>query len=97
MPQPWWDFDLAPDSWLVERDVEEGLRRLNFSEWDRSQRDVRRKGIDRLITCGFRPPWYYLQLHLDKRLTASEQDELRQGRSRRGLLLRATAEILSKP
>ena len=33
---PWYS-NVAPISWLVQRDVEEGREELNFSEWDREQ------------------------------------------------------------
>ena len=32
-----WDSDVAPASWLVQRDVDEGRGILNFSEWDTPQ------------------------------------------------------------
>jgi Haem-binding domain len=79
---PWWDSDLAPSSWLVERDVQDGRSRLNFSEWDRPQRDARPQAIDRRINSGSMPPWYYLLFHPDRRLTSSETDELRLGLDR---------------
>src|SRR5581483_2606368 len=34
---PWYG-DVAPASWLVEYDVLDGRRQLNYSEWDRPQR-----------------------------------------------------------
>src|SRR5215216_1353338 len=33
---PWYSY-VAPVSWLTQRDVDEGRRELNFSEWDRQQ------------------------------------------------------------
>ena len=29
----WWATNIAPFSWLVQRDVDDGRARLNFSEW----------------------------------------------------------------
>src|SRR3954468_23474828 len=29
-----WYTEIAPISWLAQRDVDNGRRRLNFSEWD---------------------------------------------------------------
>src|SRR5918999_81790 len=33
---PWYS-NLAPASWLLQRDVKSGREELNFSEWDRRQ------------------------------------------------------------
>ena len=30
----WWATNIAPFSWLVQRDVDEGRSRLNFSDWN---------------------------------------------------------------
>ena len=35
-----WYTNVAPASWLVQRDVDEGRATLNFSEWDRPQAEV---------------------------------------------------------
>ena len=35
-----WYSHIAPVSWLVQRDVDEGRRKLNYSEWDRGQREA---------------------------------------------------------
>jgi len=32
-----WYTNVAPMSWLIQRDVDEGCEVLNFSEWDRPQ------------------------------------------------------------
>ncbi len=34
---PWYS-NVAPVSWLIQRDVDEGRRRLNFSEWNTTRR-----------------------------------------------------------
>jgi hypothetical protein len=39
-----WFDKMAPASWLVARDIREGRKVLNFSEWDRLTRD-RQKGL----------------------------------------------------
>ena len=36
-----WYTTIAPASWLAQRHVNEGRRVLNFSEWDRPQRQAR--------------------------------------------------------
>ena len=53
---PWYSH-VAPFSWLVQRDVDEGRRELNFSEWDRPQREARKAAAE--VRKGSMPPWYY--------------------------------------
>ncbi|MBN2145939.1 MAG: heme-binding domain-containing protein, partial [Anaerolineales bacterium] len=31
---------MAPVSWLVQRDVEQGCKKLNFSTWDQGKQEV---------------------------------------------------------
>ena len=33
---PWYSY-VAPMSWLIRKDIDEGRADLNFSEWDRTQ------------------------------------------------------------
>ena len=70
---------MAPISWLVIHDVEEGRRALDSSAWeyDPAQRTKKlREGADE-ITEGEMPPWYYRLVHADARLTAAEREALR--------------------
>lgn len=53
---PWYS-NLAPVSWLVQRDVKKGRRELNFSEWDKSQKEARESAKE--VRKGKMPPWYY--------------------------------------
>lgn len=53
---PWYSH-VAPLSWLVQRDVEEGRRALNYSEWDRGQREAHESA--RSVRKGEMPPWFY--------------------------------------
>ncbi len=71
-----WYTNIAPSSWLVARDVEEGRDRLNFSEWDKpgSQKDF--DEIEEVIQEGEMPPFQYLLLHPEARLTAVEKQDL---------------------
>lgn len=73
---PWYSH-LAPVSWLVQRDVDEGRRKLNFSEWDRPQKEAR--GSAKEVRKGAMPPWYYTPLHPATRLTAAETGALVSG------------------
>jgi hypothetical protein len=53
---PWYS-NIAPISWLIQRDVEEGRRELNFSEWNRPQKEARESAST--VRKGSMPPWYY--------------------------------------
>jgi hypothetical protein len=66
---PWYSH-VAPMSWLAQRDVEEGRRKLNFSEWDRPQKEAHESA--KSVRKGEMPPWFYVPLHPDARLTAEE-------------------------
>ena len=70
---PWYS-NVAPVSWLVQRDVQEGRRRLNFSEWNQPQRATNEVG--EVINEGEMPPWFYLPLHASARLTPAEKQAL---------------------
>jgi hypothetical protein len=73
---PWYS-NIAPVSWLVYRDVAEGRRRLNFSEWNRPR--FRSDEIVAIVLEGEMPPSFYLPLHPSARLTASEKQLLVNG------------------
>jgi mono/diheme cytochrome c family protein len=53
---PWYS-NIAPISWLIENDVKEGRRELNFSEWDRPQEEAHESADS--VRKGSMPPWYY--------------------------------------
>jgi mono/diheme cytochrome c family protein len=72
----WYD-KFAPGSWLVQNDIQGGRDQLNFSEWDRSQPDVR-EVID-AIQSGSMPPVQYKVAHAAARLSNSERARLVQG------------------
>ena len=61
---------VAPMSWLVRRDVEEGRHELNFSEWDRDAGEAD-DAIDAIVD-GSMPPSRYTRIHRDAKLTAEE-------------------------
>jgi hypothetical protein len=73
---PWYS-NVAPVSWLVQRDVDEGRSKLNFSEWNREQR--RAKDVAASIEEGEMPMAIYLPLHPDARLSAEETKALLDG------------------
>lgn len=72
-----WYADLAPVSWLVQRDVEEGRRVLNFSEWGSSGR--RAFEASEVVLEGEMPPVYYTWLHPQAKLSSAERQALAAG------------------
>ncbi|HSB40227.1 MAG TPA: heme-binding domain-containing protein [Methylomirabilota bacterium] len=70
---PWYSH-VAPVSWLAQRDVDEGRRKLNFSEWDRAQKEARESA--KTVRKGEMPPWFYVLVHPDARLTGAETQAL---------------------
>jgi hypothetical protein len=65
---------VAPMSWLVRNDVEEGRGDLNFSEWDRDAGEAD-DAID-AVRDGSMPPRQYTLLHRDADLDDEEQARL---------------------
>ena len=70
---PWYS-NVAPVSWLVQNDVEEGRRRLNLSEWGMHR--VEADEIPETIRRGEMPPWFYVMMHPQAQLSPSEQEAL---------------------
>jgi hypothetical protein len=71
---------IAPASWLVQRDVNEGRAVLNFSEWPRPQDEA--KEAPEEVMEGEMPPAAYRLVHAHARLTATDRDRLAQGLAR---------------
>src|SRR5262245_49033509 len=65
---------VAPMSWLVRRDVEEGRKKLNFSEWNRDAGEAD-KAVE-TIEDGSMPPRMYTLIHGDARLSHAEAQRL---------------------
>lgn len=70
---PWYSH-VAPMSWLAQRDVDEGRRKLNFSEWDRPQKEAHESA--KSVRKGAMPLWFYTAIQPDARLTAAETQAL---------------------
>ena len=68
-----WYTNVAPLSWLTQRDVDEGRDALNFSEWDRPQKA---EEVAEVIREGEMPPWSYTILHPGARLSDPEKERL---------------------
>jgi hypothetical protein len=71
---PWYSY-VAPVSWLVARDVHEGRRHLDFSTWSEYTPAVRLKklsGVSTFVQEHDMPPWFYLPLHAEARLSSDD-------------------------
>jgi hypothetical protein len=73
---PWYSR-IAPVSWLTGRDVRQGRSRLNFSEWN-DPLDQADDGSEE-VQAGNMPPWFYLPMHPEARLTPEERAALARG------------------
>jgi mono/diheme cytochrome c family protein len=73
---PWYS-NIAPVSWLVQRDVDGGRKKLNFTEWDRPQSEAGE--IIEKVREGEMPPLQYRLLHPKARLSSAERQALVQG------------------
>lgn len=71
---PWYS-GVAPMSWLVVSDVNEGRRELNFSAWRDPKRN-KRKEICEQVREGEMPLAIYVPLHPGARLTAADVQTL---------------------
>jgi Haem-binding domain len=64
-----WYADLAPVSWLIGYDVNEGREDLNFSVWGTYRPATRQKMLKEIaetISEGEMPPWYYIYtMHME--------------------------------
>jgi cytochrome c551/c552 len=67
---------VAPISWLVVSDVNEGRDKLNFSAWKPpGEPDV----VPKEVRGGGMPPWYYTPMHAAARLSEAERTALADG------------------
>lgn len=73
---PWYSH-VAPVSWLLQRDVEVGRRNMNFSEWNK--RSLYADRLVEVIQTGKMPPYPYLIMHPEARLSKTEQEAFIQG------------------
>lgn len=68
---PWYS-NVAPISWLVQRDVAQGRRAVNFSEWTRPQKEARESPTT--VREGEMPPWLYTIRSSSARLSTAEKE-----------------------
>jgi mono/diheme cytochrome c family protein len=69
--------NIAPMSWLVQHDVDEGREKLNFSEWQRPQKESSEAA--KSVREREMPPWPYILLHPEAKLNAEERSALSRG------------------
>lgn len=75
---PWYSV-VAPASWIVHHEVNDGRRRLNFSEWadyasDPDTAVQKLREVATFVATGDMAPWYYRLLHPSARLTGAQRD-----------------------
>lgn len=69
-----WYASVAPVSWLIQRDVDEGRNELNFSQWNSVQEEGD-ESAEKLLE-GEMPQWYYTLLHPAAKLSTTEVTSL---------------------
>ncbi len=74
---PWYS-NIAPASWLVAYDVEEGRKHLNVSAWGYAKNGDADEAAEELEE-GKMPPPQYLWVHRDKMLSTAESKSLVEG------------------
>lgn len=73
---PWYS-KVAPMSWLIQQDILEGRRALNFSTWGRGEQEI--DEIAEVIREGEMPPLQYILLHPSTNLTEADKNTLLRG------------------
>ena len=71
---PWYS-KVAPVSWLLARDVNDGRRQVNFSNWGTYPPERQRKLLKEAcneVTKGDMPMWIYTVLHRGTTLSAAD-------------------------
>jgi hypothetical protein len=71
---PWYS-NIAPVSWLVQRDVDRGRARANWSEWGSNPEDESSESAETVID-GSMPPSVFTILHSEARLSDEEVEAL---------------------
>ncbi len=75
---PWYSR-VAPVSWLVVWDVRKGREELNFSTWNRYGAEERAKKVKESreeVEDGEMPPWFYVAVHPQARLSTEDRGVL---------------------
>ena len=72
---PWYSH-VPPVSWWIARDVREGRKKLNLSEWQAYSSKQKRDRLDSicgLVSTDRMPPWFYLTLHPEAKLNQEDK------------------------
>ena len=75
---PWYS-KIAPMSWLIANDVNEGRKNLNLSEWPADQADRAARRLENMsdeIGNATMPPKKYTAIHVNARLTDAQRKTL---------------------
>lgn len=70
----WWAASIAPASWLIYKDVQDGRGAMNLSEWDKPQPEL--GDVTEAISGGGMPPLQYKVIHPSAKLSSSEKRDL---------------------
>jgi hypothetical protein len=73
---PWYS-NVAPVSWLVIQDSNEGRSVLNFSQWGQGEQEALEAA--QTVLKGSMPPQLYLVTHAEARLNTAEKTQLVKG------------------
>ncbi len=74
-----WYAGIAPASWLVQHDVDEGRKKLDFSDWTGKRKGENAKELTGEVRKGEMPPLPFRLLHPEARLTDPEKETLIRG------------------
>lgn len=74
---PWYS-NIAPVSWLIAHDIDEGREHFNVSMWG-SQKKNEGEDAAKEIREGEMPMWFYTIPHPEAKLSSSEKQELISG------------------
>ena len=72
----WWAVKVAPFSWLAQHDIDEGRRKVNFSDW--GKKPLSAKKLEHALNDGM-PPIQYTVAHPEARITAAQKQALVKG------------------
>mgnify|MGYP001025373126 CR=1 FL=1 len=72
----WWAVKVAPFSWLAQSDIDEGRRKVNFSDW--GKKPLSAKKLEHALNDGM-PPIQYTIAHPEARITEAQKQALVKG------------------
>jgi hypothetical protein len=72
-----WYTKVAPASFLAAKDVNDGRKHLNFSEWNIDKENKYKEEIWEEIREEQMPPWQYKIMHSESKLSQDEKNIIR--------------------